>query len=117
MTRVITSVKREDGSGKGPYLSHFFKQESIMPFFWFIWFVLQTTLIKKSNLLLPSLLLLLVPVVANCQTIIKGKVTDNHHSPIPYASVSLKNSTDGSTTDSTGNFSLAHRLKGTRCYR
>ncbi|MDB5201962.1 MAG: TonB-dependent receptor [Ferruginibacter sp.] len=43
---------------------------------------------------------------------LKGKITDNKNKPLPGASVSLKNSYDGATSDSLGNFSFSTTEKG-----
>jgi vitamin B12 transporter len=50
--------------------------------------------------------LLLVCTAAFPQTLISGKVKDGKGRPIPGASVSVKNSFDGATSDSSGNYSF-----------
>lgn len=57
----------------------------------------------------PALLLavFLLPVLAGAQTIVKGKVTDAMSGdPIPFANIIFKGTTDGTTTDFEGNFSV-----------
>lgn len=66
--------------------------------------------IPPGNLLRSGLLLLavfLLPVLAGAQTIVKGKVTDAMSGdPIPFANIIFKGTTDGTTTDFEGNFSV-----------
>src|ERR1700733_12613246 len=47
------------------------------------------------------------------QTLISGKVKDGKGHPIPGASVSVKNSFDGATSDSTGNYQFNSSDTGT----
>jgi hypothetical protein len=57
----------------------------------------------------------MMPTGLRAQTdTLHGKVVTNHGEPIPYASVSLKNSTDAATADSAGLFVLATTLHGTQ---
>ncbi len=49
---------------------------------------------------------------ARGQVTLKGRVSDGHGRPVAYASVSVKNSLDGGTTDSTGYFSFQTSGKG-----
>ena len=65
-----------------------------MKIFLSIWFAAQTILIS------------------NAQTVVHGVVTDEHKAPIAYASVSIANSIDGATTDSSGNFSFSTTARG-----
>ena len=51
-------------------------------------------------------LLLFLNYSAKAQTTISGKVTDNKNKPLPGISISLKNTYDGTTTDSSGNYSF-----------
>lgn len=46
------------------------------------------------------------------QVTIKGRVTDNKQKPVPNASITLKDTYDGATTDSMGNFSFRTLEKG-----
>jgi hypothetical protein len=63
---------------------------------------------------LPLLLsLILLSAVSLSQTVVSGKVKDNKGRPVPGASVSLKDSYDGATSDSTGRFSFRTSEKGT----
>ncbi len=48
----------------------------------------------------------------NAQTKISGKITDNRNNVLPGVSISLKDSYDGSTSDSLGNFSFTTTEKG-----
>src|SRR5882762_3373122 len=50
--------------------------------------------------------LFMVYTGVNSQTLISGKVKDTKGHPIPGASISVKDSFDGSTSDSTGNYSF-----------
>ena len=51
--------------------------------------------------------LLLLPVAAMAQTVVKGKVTDaNSGDPIPFVNIIFKETTSGTTTDFDGNFSV-----------
>jgi len=80
-------------------------------FFLTMQFVLQTTLIKKYGVFV-FLAIFFLSNNTSAQSIIKGKISDEHHLPVPYASVSVKNSVDGTTSDSTGFFSLPTSLTG-----
>lgn len=57
-------------------------------------------------------LILLLPVYSFSQTKISGKITDNKNRPIGGISISIKNSYDGATSDSSGNFSFSSDEKG-----
>jgi outer membrane cobalamin receptor len=48
------------------------------------------------------------------QTVLKGQVTSGKGDPVPYASVFLKNTIDGSTTDDQGEFSFTSYEKGSQ---
>ena len=50
--------------------------------------------------------------IAIAQVRITGRVTDNKNHPLPGASISIKNSYDGGTTDTTGKFSFKTTEKG-----
>ncbi|WP_165973371.1 carboxypeptidase-like regulatory domain-containing protein [Pedobacter sp. ok626] len=47
-----------------------------------------------------------------CQTIIKGRITDEHRKPIPYTNVSVSATMDGTSADSLGYFKLSTTTKG-----
>lgn len=49
---------------------------------------------------------------ANAQVTIKGTIKDNKQKPVPGASISIKDSYDGGTSDSTGNYSFKTTEKG-----
>ena len=117
MISTKLTVRKVIVSGEGSSTILFFKREHIVPFFGLFSFVLQTTLTKKSRPIVLFLLWILSSMSAYSQTLIKGKVTDEHSLPIPYASVSIKNSSDGTTTDSTGNFSFSTSAKGNQVLR
>lgn len=62
-------------------------------------------------------LILLFPLVLFClnvfgQTVIKGTVKDNKNNPIAGASIAIKDSYDGATSDSSGKFSFKSFEKG-----
>ena len=48
----------------------------------------------------------------NAQTQVTGKVTDKKGHPVPGASITIKDSYDGATADSTGSFSFNTSEKG-----
>lgn len=50
--------------------------------------------------------LLLISTAATSQTIVKGKVTENSGTGIPYASIGIKGKTYGTVCDEEGNFEL-----------
>ena len=52
------------------------------------------------------LFMLLFSLLGFSQTLIKGKVTDRYNSPLPGATIIEKNSSNGTTTDFDGNFSI-----------
>ena len=49
---------------------------------------------------------LLISIKINAQVKISGKITDNHNKPLPGISISIKDSYDGATSDSLGNYSF-----------
>ena len=59
-----------------------------------------------------TLLLLLTALGSSAQIKINGKVTDTKGNPVSGVSVAIKNTYDGSTTDSLGNFSFSTTEKG-----
>lgn len=56
--------------------------------------------------------LLLGSSVMQAQTTIKGIIKDNKGKPVPAASIAIKDSYDGATSDSLGNFSFSTMEKG-----
>ena len=66
--------------------------------------------------ILYRLLILLLPAVsyytANAQVIIKGTVKDVKNNPVAGASIAIRNSYDGGTSDSTGRYSFKTSEKG-----
>jgi hypothetical protein len=50
--------------------------------------------------------------ITEAQTRISGQLKDTKNKPLPYASVSIENTIDGTTTDSLGHFSFKTREKG-----
>jgi len=79
-------------------------------YFLSIWFVLQTTLMKRSVIFF----LFIIGFNSYSQTTIKGKVTDKKGVPISFANVFLKNSMDGTTTDTLGLFNFKTQAKDTQ---
>jgi hypothetical protein len=65
--------------------------------------------LKKIWLLIP---LIVLQIISIAQTKISGKVKDTKGHPMAGASISLKNSYDGSTSDSLGNFSFTTNEHG-----
>jgi TonB-linked SusC/RagA family outer membrane protein len=59
---------------------------------------------RKSLLL--ALFCIVAVVVVQAQQVVKGKVTDDMGAPIPGASVLIKGTTNGTTTDNSGSFSF-----------
>lgn len=59
-----------------------------------------------------AILLLFINISAQAQTKISGKITDNKNQPLAGISVTLKNTYDGGTSDSLGNFSFTTTEKG-----
>ena len=64
------------------------------------------------KLLLLLFSLVIIATAAQAQVTVKGKVTDNKQKPVANASVTLKDTYDGATTDSMGNFSFSTTEKG-----
>lgn len=62
--------------------------------------------------LLAMLILLALPVLSFAQLVASGTVTDANNVPIPGASVKLRNSNAGTSTDAQGKFSLSIPEKG-----
>jgi hypothetical protein len=63
--------------------------------------------------LIISILLIFYSISLFCQKVeIKGKVTDKNGEPLPFASVALKGSFDGTTTNEKGEFSFFTTKKG-----
>lgn len=50
--------------------------------------------------------LFLFPINSFSQTVVKGKVTDKRNNPIPLANVYIKDTYDGASTDTLGNFKI-----------
>jgi vitamin B12 transporter len=63
----------------------------------------------KSGLISIAILL---SCIAKAQVKITGKVTDTKNKPLQGASITIKNTYDGATTDSLGNFSIVTDEKG-----
>ena len=60
-----------------------------------------------------ALLITLSGQMAFCQISISGRISDNKNKPLPGASITLQDSYDGATTDSSGNYSFTTTEKGT----
>lgn len=58
------------------------------------------------------IVLTLTSILANAQSVVTGKIKDNKGKPIPGASIAVKDSYDGGTSDSTGNFRFRTAEKG-----
>ena len=59
---------------------------------------------RLKNTVLTGVCLFLFYAAAFTQTLISGKVKDGKGKPVPGASISVKNSYDGATSDSSGNY-------------
>ena len=59
-----------------------------------------------------GILLMFISVPVNAQVKVSGKVTDTKNKPLMGASITLKNSYDGATTDSLGHYSFFTTEKG-----
>lgn len=68
--------------------------------------------ISFMNRLLLTCILILGYIHASSQVTISGKVKDNKGKPVPGASVSLKDTYDGSIVDSSGNYKFTTTEKG-----
>ena len=62
--------------------------------------------------LLPLLVLLLSFLAGSAQTIVSGKVKDGKGHPVQGASITIKDTYDGATTDSLGAFQFKTTEKG-----
>lgn len=67
-----------------------------------------------KNRALTIILCILLVDAAFGQTLIKGKVTDKQGLPLPGSSIIIKGSIDGTSADTSGNFILKTRRKGTQ---
>ena len=70
---------------------------------------------SKLSVLRTLIILLYLAISASRllgQPVISGKVQDNRGKPVPGASISLKDSYDGATSDSAGKFQFATTEKG-----
>ena len=61
-----------------------------------------------------AVIVLLIASQLYSQTIIQGKLRDNKGKPIPGASVSIKDSYDGTVADSLGSYKFSTTEKGDR---
>src|SRR5215212_9898304 len=57
-------------------------------------------------------LLTMTGLTSYAQTNISGKILDNKNKPLPGISITLKNTYDGTTSDSSGNYSFTSTEKG-----
>ena len=69
-------------------------------------------LCNKSGICISLLILLFGAISSIAQTRITGQVKDDKGNPLIYGSVSIENTIDGATTDSTGKFSFKTSAKG-----
>ncbi|MGA2407175.1 MAG: TonB-dependent receptor [Bacteroidales bacterium] len=69
---------------------------------------------QRNSLFLQILIwfFLIAPFTCTAQSIIKGTVKDVKGTPIKYVNVFIKNSTDGSITDTLGKFKIITKLRG-----
>ena len=67
---------------------------------------------KSIYLCMSVCLLLIAQLTCTAQSIISGIVKDVKGKPIEYVNVFIKNSTDGSVTDSLGRFKIITKLQG-----
>jgi hypothetical protein len=58
------------------------------------------------------IVLTLTSILANAQSVVTGKIKDGKGKPVPGASIAIKDSYDGGTSDSTGNFRFRTAEKG-----
>ncbi|MBC7915052.1 MAG: carboxypeptidase-like regulatory domain-containing protein, partial [Pyrinomonadaceae bacterium] len=58
------------------------------------------------------IVLSLTSILAKAQTVITGKIKDVKGRPVPGASIAVKDSYDGGTSDSTGNYRFRTNEKG-----
>ena len=72
-------------------------------------FVSNITFVKHTAYLLA---LILAALTSSAQTTVSGTVKDNRGRPVPGVSLSIKDSYDGGTSDSTGHFSFKTTEKG-----
>ena len=63
----------------------------------------------RRSMLLGIIMFLIMPLLTLAQTKITGTVTDGNKQPIPGASIKQKGTTNGTSTDTKGNFSLMLR--------
>ncbi|MCD0468726.1 TonB-dependent receptor [Flavobacterium sp. JAS] len=85
-------------------------------YFLSIWFVSQTILKNKSIILLLPTLFLFFTAQTFSQVTISGTVKSKNGEPIEFASVFLKETASGSSTDSLGNFSFITSEKGSQIF-
>ncbi len=71
-----------------------------------------TYLLAMKHLLITALLFL--SFACNSQVKISGKITDNKNQPVAGASIQLKDTYDGATSDSLGNYSFVSDEKGVK---
>ena len=73
---------------------------------------------QSSDIMKKLIILLSISLIAHyslyAQVVIKGRVKDNRGRPLPSASVTLKDTYDGATADSLGNFSFSTNETGTQ---
>lgn len=90
----------------------FFESEMTNLFFYFFWFVLQTTFKCRIEIAFCILFIIGVPVSSHCQTVVSGTVIDEDNLSVPYAYISIVNTIDGTAADSLGHFKLTTTAKG-----
>ena len=60
-----------------------------------------------KRVVIPGFMFFISILSGHAQTLISGRVKDLKNKPIPGASISVKNSFDGATSDSSGNYSFS----------
>jgi hypothetical protein len=81
-----------------------------------IWSAVQTTLINRSRILFLSFCFLFFTAQSYSQVTISGTVKEKNGKPVQFASVFLKGTASGSSTDSLGNFSFLTSEKGSQIF-
>ena len=76
--------------------------------------IVRNYFLKNSKYYIIIFLSALIANHVSAQSTISGTVTDKRHHPVSNASISIKNSLNGTTTDSAGYFLLSAGVQGTQ---